>query len=180
MTKLGVERVLEAIERVRRRAKMDMETSKIRARALPWCKGEGADLGCARDKIRPEAVGVDRHPFPEADKVDDVRRPDLFEPGSLDYVYSSHCLEHLDDVRGVLATWISWIKPGGVLVLYVPHPALYTEPNAEHMYPGWTPEELAELLTEQHCTVEESLVHDDPGCYSTFVVARKTGHGGAG
>jgi SAM-dependent methyltransferase len=46
-----------------------------------------------------------------------------FADRSLDYVFSSHCLEHIDDWSDALAEWARKVRPGGVLFLYLPHPA---------------------------------------------------------
>jgi SAM-dependent methyltransferase len=46
-----------------------------------------------------------------------------FAAGSLDYVFSSHCLEHIEDWRPALAEWVRKVRPGGVVFLYLPHPA---------------------------------------------------------
>ena len=44
------------------------------------------------------------------------------EDDSLDYVFSSHCLEHIENWRETLREWIEKLKPGGILFLYLPHP----------------------------------------------------------
>lgn len=44
-----------------------------------------------------------------------------------DYVYSSHCLEHMHDPPGAIAGWWSLVKPGGVLFLIVPDEDLYEQ-----------------------------------------------------
>jgi SAM-dependent methyltransferase len=42
-----------------------------------------------------------------------------------DYAYSSHCLEHLADPFTALRNWYRIIKPGGQLIVMVPHRDLY-------------------------------------------------------
>ena len=44
---------------------------------------------------------------------------------SLDFVYSSHCLEHMVDVRIALLNWFRVVRKGGYLILYIPHRDLY-------------------------------------------------------
>ena len=39
----------------------------------------------------------------------------------VNYIYSSHCLEHLPDWISALDYWTSKLKTGGVLFLYLPH-----------------------------------------------------------
>ena len=40
--------------------------------------------------------------------------------GRFDYVLAFEVLEHIEDDRGALATWASWLKPRGHLVMSVP------------------------------------------------------------
>ena len=42
-----------------------------------------------------------------------------------DFVYSSHCLEHMPDVQLALRNWVRIIKPGGILYIVVPDFELY-------------------------------------------------------
>ncbi len=69
--------------------------------------------------IVPQATGVDMdypgydgHTLPFAD-------------GSQDAVFSSHCLEHVDECGTTLREWFRVLKVGGYLVLAVPHKYLY-------------------------------------------------------
>jgi len=89
-----------------------------------FCRGEGLD------------VGAGLWPFPGATPVDVWRGPGIehvisdFGDESVDYVFSSHCLEHIDDWRRALAEWTAKVKPGGVVFLYLPHP------DCEIWHPG--------------------------------------------
>ena len=47
--------------------------------------------------------------------------------GSVDFVHSSHCLEHMVDVREALKNWIRIVKPGGFLIITVPDEDLYEQ-----------------------------------------------------
>lgn len=57
-----------------------------------------------------------------------------------DFVHSSHCLEHMHDVREALKHWIRIVKPGGFLVITVPDEDLYEHGqwpsrfNADHKW----------------------------------------------
>ncbi len=46
---------------------------------------------------------------------------------ALDFVHSSHCLEHLVDPRQGLKHWFRALKPGGYLVITVPDEDLYEQ-----------------------------------------------------
>jgi len=83
--------------------------------AKHFCKGHGIDVGCNRlEWCFPGAIGVDLN-------FKDGNTAYSFEYKDLDYVYSSHCLEHLPDWVTALDYWTANLKPGGVLFLYLPH-----------------------------------------------------------
>lgn len=86
--------------------------------AIPFakhvCKGEGVDVGCNNEEWKfPGAYAVDP-------AINGYTATD-FPYENLDYVFSSHCLEHLVDWVGVLDYWESKLKEGGVIFLYLPH-----------------------------------------------------------
>lgn len=115
------------------RAYLVGETGKIRWEVLHYCTGTGLDIGCGSDKIHKNALGVDiqSQPWngrPNAANIGcDGQRLPLFADRSMDYVYSSHFLEHCGDPKKTLAEWWRVLKVGGYLVLYLPHPDLYRE-----------------------------------------------------
>jgi len=67
----------------------------------------------------PGAIGVDLD-FPGYDGLHLS-----FAEGSVDTVFSSHCLEHIERERDAIRDWFRVIKVGGFLVCFVPHQALY-------------------------------------------------------
>jgi len=78
------------------------------------CKGVGVDVGCNRAEWAfPGAKTVD----PEIDRSMHATN---FPYDNLDYVFSSHCLEHLYDWVEALDYWYDKLKSGGVLFLYLP------------------------------------------------------------
>ena len=52
---------------------------------------------------------------------EDATNLDFIDNETLDFVFSSHLLEHLQDTRAALTEWWSKLKVGGYLVLYLPH-----------------------------------------------------------
>ncbi len=46
---------------------------------------------------------------------------------SLDFVHSSHCLEHMVNVENALNNWLRILKPGGHLVCLIPDEDLYEQ-----------------------------------------------------
>ena len=83
-----------------------------------YCKGKGLDIGFGGDLILPDATGWD---FEHGD----AQYLNGLTDKSFDYVYSSHTLEHVTDAGESLKNWWRVLKPGGYLILYVPHRDLY-------------------------------------------------------
>jgi predicted SAM-dependent methyltransferase len=82
--------------------------------AKHYCKGIGYDIGYGNDEWKfPDAIGIDSK---NGDGYDANHLPD----GEVDYIYSSHCLEHVECWYETLEYWISKIKKGGILFLYLP------------------------------------------------------------
>ena len=78
------------------------------------CSGVGYDIGCMKEEWSlPGSIPIDL----------------LFENGfhatnlpnnEVDYIFSSHCLEHINDWVSVMDYWYDNLKKGGVLFLYLP------------------------------------------------------------
>ncbi len=71
------------------------------------------------EAVTEQAIGIELD-YPG---YDGVHLP--FEEFSQDAVFASHCLEHIDDWRTILADWFRVLKIGGYLVIAVPHQYLY-------------------------------------------------------
>ena len=83
--------------------------------AKHFCKGIGYDIGFKKTEWKfPNAIGVDID-----DKSNDLHANYLYDY-QVDYIYSSHCLEHLDNWVDTLEYWISKVKKDGVVFLYLP------------------------------------------------------------
>jgi ADP-heptose:LPS heptosyltransferase/predicted SAM-dependent methyltransferase len=125
------------------------ESKKICWEVAPYLRGRGVDLGAGTFKILPQAISVDSgdhaakfgHPF-MADLNMDCEKLTLFASQSLDFVYSSHLLEHIEDYKGALKEWWRVVKQGGVLALYLPHKDFY--PNIGQ--PGSNPTHKHDFL----------------------------------
>jgi len=84
----------------------------------------GLDIGFmgyeeGRGTILPTAIGIE----PSYPGYDGAHLP--FPDNSQDYVYSSHCLEHIDNIQVVIKDWLRVVKPGGFIITVVPHRDLY-------------------------------------------------------
>jgi SAM-dependent methyltransferase len=82
------------------------------------------NLGCS-GWIRPASdgwVNVDCRKLPGVDEVCDLNViPWPWADGSVDEVYASHVLEHLDDPCAAILEIHRILKPGGTVHLIVPH-----------------------------------------------------------
>ena len=96
-------------------------------------QGEGIDIGCGSDAVLPNVVTFDRAQGDANEVLRYVHR-------QFDFVYASHCLEHMVDARSAVAQWWQLVKPGGVLFLIVPDEDLYEQGcwpsrfNADHKW----------------------------------------------
>jgi SAM-dependent methyltransferase len=83
-------------------------------------KGSGIDIGCGPDPV-----------FADVRKFDiehgDANRITEFVHEQFDSVYSSHCLEHMEDPKSALLQWWKLVKPGGHLIFIVPDEDLYEQ-----------------------------------------------------
>jgi|GEM_PF-197063 len=154
----------------------NLEVNLCRERLLPFCDGKGLDVGCGDNKICPQAIGIDLTD-PTADvKADAIQLP--FENESMDYVFSSHCLEDLQDTGAALAQWMRVLKTGGNLVLYLPHRNFYPRVGK----PGANPHHKHDLdpntvLAALSQTSDYEILHLDEsgtaGQHSFALVVRK-------
>lgn len=112
-------------------APQGQEAAKVRLDLVRYMRGVVLDLGCGPQKVFATATGVD-------DDSDLARfgirsQPDVksgcerlpFTDGYADTIFSSHLLEHIVDHEAALADWWRVLKPGGVLILYLPHADWY-------------------------------------------------------
>lgn len=92
-------------------------TAFIAERALKYCRGVGLDIG-AEGQPLTGATPIRNERFQNPYSLG------AFPDSSLEYVFSSHSLEHLDRWREALRLWIRKLRPGGFLVLYLPHESM--------------------------------------------------------
>ena len=84
------------------------------------CKGVGFDIGSGqREWSFPGSIVADPMIVPDCSGGYSATNLPIVD-GGIDYIFSSHCLEHLSNWISVLDYWITKIRPGGVLFLYLP------------------------------------------------------------
>ena len=83
--------------------------------AKHFCTGKGYDIGCNRlDWSFPGSIPID---ISFDDNYDALNLPEK----NVDYIYSSHCLEHVNDWVKTMDYWYNVLKKdGGILFLYLP------------------------------------------------------------
>lgn len=169
------------------------ETPKYKHLTLPYCSGNGIDIGSGSDPVKTETIqvelpdsefsryhgGAQRPPTPGAWFGDARDLP--FKGGVLDYVYSSHLLEDFVDWQPMLSEWLRVLKPGGHLVILVPEEDLWNTavsrgqpPNCNHHHCGRVGElskEVSKLAPVK--IIEDRLTACHPGDYSILFIAQK-------
>jgi ADP-heptose:LPS heptosyltransferase/predicted SAM-dependent methyltransferase len=127
------------------------ESKKIVWEVAPYLHGRGVDLGAGMFKILPQAISVDNghheqfgHTIRPDMKVETAEDLSVFGSQSMDFVFSSHLLEHIQDYKSALKEWWRLVKEGGNLVLYLPHKNFY--PNVGQ--PGANPDHKHDFLPE--------------------------------
>lgn len=131
-----------------------METSKSRERRVregffqTYCVGRGLDIGCGDDPLSTPYGTVT--PYDKRDG--DATFIDKFIE-RFDFVYSSHCLEHLHEPDIAIRSWYDQVKTGGYLIVCVPHRDLYEKKkflpsnfNSDHKS-FWLPEKSDNIHT---------------------------------
>jgi len=82
--------------------------------ALHVCKGSGYDVGCMKPEWSfPGSIPID---LSFDDEFHALNLPKM----GVDYIFSSHCLEHIDDWVDVMDYWYDVLRVGGTLFLYLP------------------------------------------------------------
>ncbi len=93
--------------------------------ALEVCKGHGLDIGCNRlEWCLPTAYPIDPT-LSEFDALNIPKHNEIYKEAgneTWDFIFSSHCLEHIVEWVSVLDYWREQLRSGGVLFLYLPHP----------------------------------------------------------
>lgn len=170
------------------------EARKIRHLATHYIRGVGLDIGCGTEKIRATAIGIDsgvQWGQAVADISMDGSDLSRFADSTMDYVFSSHFLEHTVNPLKALHEWWRVIRPGGCLVLYLPHADYYPRcgtmgANPDHKH-DFVPKDIVRMMrqiaNDSGCTILE----DEERCggngltefseYSFFQVYQKRNDG---
>jgi SAM-dependent methyltransferase len=120
-------RLKEAVRWVVRRKSVILHPHFTRQVVARYCHGRGCEIGPG---LNPQTdpsrtIYLDRYTHYRGsrmlvDVVSDAEQLPL-ATGSMDYLFSSHALEHCPNTLGVLREWQRVLRPGGRLVLRLPH-----------------------------------------------------------
>ena len=117
--------------------------------AIPFakhvCKGSGYDIGCMKTEWAfPGATPIDL-------EFDDPWDADNLPPVQVNYIFSSHCLEHVPDWVATMDYWFNHLREGGILFLYLPDFSQeYWRPwnNRKHKH-VFTPDIIREYMIDR-------------------------------
>jgi SAM-dependent methyltransferase len=99
------------------------KTRAVRGEAFTeiYFSGSVLDIGCGPDLVVPHAQPFDMQ-HGDANEI-----LHFLSAESFDCVHSSHCLEHMTDPPRALGQWWALVRPGGFLIIVVPHEDLYEQ-----------------------------------------------------
>lgn len=128
------------------------------------------DIGFSKDEWRfKNAYGVDPSAIPKHGDAMNFIGDDIW-----DAIFSSHCLEHIkENWYNVLDYWLTKIKVGGIIFLYLPHKSQeywLPENNRKHVH-SFDGEEIEKYLT----SLGHEVIHSGIDLNNSFVlVCEKT------
>lgn len=81
------------------------------------------DLGCGKNKVSPDFLGVDIMNLPGVDYVYDLTKPWPWKDSSIDEVHCSHFIEHLTPTERIhfVNELYRVLKPGAKAAIIAPH-----------------------------------------------------------
>lgn len=99
-----------------------------------FLQGKGIDVGCGTNRLSPDILAIDRQnnkKYSHADVIHDCHDLDIksvqwhdkeypFMIDSIDFIFSSHCLEDFEDIPIVFMNWWKKLKPNGYMILLLP------------------------------------------------------------
>jgi SAM-dependent methyltransferase len=137
--------------------------------------GAGIDIGGGVDSL---AQYVELFPLLQSCRTWDIQDGDAqYMSGvpneSMDFVHSSHCLEHMRDPEEALTNWLRILKRGGYLVCLIPDEDLYEQgvwpstynPDHKHTFTickrqSWSPvsKNVTSILDRPDCEIHRIVL----------------------
>jgi SAM-dependent methyltransferase len=107
----------------------------------PYFRGHGIDVGGGHDTIAQYAELLGFETCKNWDRPDgDAQLLGSVADDQFDFLFSSHCLEHMVDPAVALQNWVRVVKSGGYIVIAIPDEELYehlhwpSRYNADHKW----------------------------------------------
>lgn len=114
-----------------------------------YCNGKGYDIGCNRlEWCLNGAMPIDK------ELTENQYEANCLPTEKVDYIFSSHCLEHIPDWVGTLDYWLTKVKKNGIIFLYLPHKEQrYWQPqnNRKHIH-SFVPQDIINYLEDRNIT----------------------------
>ena len=163
------------------------ESSKIVWEVAPYLRGRGVDLGAGTFRVLPHAISVENghheafgHQIKPDIKIEDAANLSIFGSQSMDFVYSSHLLEHIENYAGALKEWWRLVKPGGYLVMYLPDEDEYPKvgekgANPDHKWNCSYGAVVAAMDDLKGWDLQDFQKRNEGDEYSLLFVFKKTG-----
>lgn len=134
--------------------------------AKKYCSGQGVDIGAGIWSL-DGAKAIE-------DETDENAYKLLEKDASLDFVFSSHLLEHLERPLDAIDEWEKKLKVGGVLFMYLPHPACHMWKKENLKYHLWNPDPFyLEQLFSNDTRFDIEYISYLPDGYMSFVCILK-------
>ena len=86
-----------------------------------YLTGYGIDIGCGDCPVTENCIKFDKD-IGDANNINEY-----YEDNTFDFVFSSHCLEHMNNPYISVKSWWSKVKIGGYLIVAVPDEDLYEQ-----------------------------------------------------
>lgn len=145
---------------------------------------KGVDIGSGGYPIFSNSISIDLRNQGTVHFQGNAISLPWFADNSLDYAFSSHCLEDFDTPEKLIAIreWTRVIRPGGFLALYLPDQVKYVDYctrrneycNADHKDPTFNIETLRQLVKEAvGSQLEEIYSIEQHADYSFYVIFKK-------
>lgn len=140
--------------------------------AAHFCKGRGLDVGANEWPLPGVTHRIDRG---RLDGKVSLHAADYLPGEGWDYIFSSHCLEHMQDPIQILEHWKEKLRIGGTLFLYLPHPDMvYWNPqHCRKHFHIWQPKQMVQILTDLEFV---DVIHSERDLAWSFAVVGYNGH----
>jgi SAM-dependent methyltransferase len=141
-----------------------------------YCKGKGLDIGGGSAPFS-NSRNIDPDFNNKEENSSNENALNINEKNlSQDYIFSSHCLEHLDMPFKALREFKRVLKDKGIIFLYLPHPGneLWLKENLEYHLWQPTPKKILRMFNYLDIEViEKSFVAD---AYHSFHIVGTVHH----